>query len=173
MLYLYIFIDDICICTYWQTCLAPFQTPQKHAEEEQTSSSAAATPGSSTSSASVGQLPPQFPNVSSAAAAAAHQAADYEAEEEPGLELPPPMKPIQEPHLIANGPPAFPKDLKESSANMVSVREEAGIYILGKVTSKDLSIFTFSGGAFELSFIRRISLICLPVYGNWNWGKYK
>lgn len=123
MLYLYIFIDDICICTYWQTCLAPFQTPQKHAEEEQTSSSAAATPGSSTSSASVGQLPPQFPNVSSAAAAAAHQAADYEAEEEAGLELPPPMKPIQEPHLIANGPPAFPKDLKESSANMVSVRE--------------------------------------------------
>lgn len=90
------------------------------------------------------------------------------------------MKPIQEPHLIANGPPAFPKDLKESSANMVSVGEgERGkgypleIYISGKVTSKDLSIFTFSGGAFELSFIRRISLICLPVYGNWNWGKYK
>lgn len=104
-------------------CIVAFQTPQKHAEElaEQTSSSsgaagtAAATPGSaaSSSSASVGQLPPQFPNVS------AHQA-DYEAEEEAGLELPPPMKPIQEPHLIANGPPAFPKDLKESSANMVS-----------------------------------------------------
>lgn len=115
--------------TYWQTCLAPFQTPQKHAEEEQTSSSAAATPGSSTSSASVGQLPPQFPNVSSAAAAAAHQAADYEAEEEVGLELPPPMKPIQEPHLIANGPPAFPKDLKESSANMVSGKEHPLKYI--------------------------------------------
>lgn len=97
------------------------QTPQKHAEElaEQTSSSGAAgtaaTPGSaaSSSSASVGQLPPQFPTVS------AHQA-DYEAEEEAGLELPPPMKPIQEPHLISNGPPAFPKDLKQSSANMVS-----------------------------------------------------
>ncbi|KAH8395569.1 hypothetical protein KR222_000041 [Zaprionus bogoriensis] len=98
------------------------RTPQKHAEElaEQTGSSTAATPGgSSTSAASVGQLPPQFPNVSQT-----HQ--DFEAEEEAGLELPPPMKPIQEPHLIANGPPAFPKDLKESSANMASTGKIEG-----------------------------------------------
>lgn len=47
---------------------------------------------------------------------------DYEAEEEVGLELPPPMKPIQEPHLIANGPPTFTKDLKDNPSAMVSVR---------------------------------------------------
>ncbi|KAM8710186.1 hypothetical protein ACLKA7_016907 [Drosophila subpalustris] len=94
--------------------------PQKHFEElaEQTGSSAGtATPGSGAStSGSVGQMPPQFPNVSTQQQ---HQQ-DYEAEEEAGLELPPPMKPIQEPHLIANGPPAFPKDLKESSANLAN-----------------------------------------------------
>lgn len=45
---------------------------------------------------------------------------DYEAEEEVGLELPPPMKPMQEPCLMANGPPAFNKDMKENSVNMVS-----------------------------------------------------
>ncbi|KAH8365464.1 hypothetical protein KR093_001054 [Drosophila rubida] len=95
--------------------------PQKHAEElaEQQTAAGTATPGSGAStSGSVGQMPPQFPNVTSTAQAQ-HQA-DYEPEEEAGLELPPPMKPIQEPHLIANGPPAFPKDLKESSANLTS-----------------------------------------------------
>ncbi|XP_034481453.1 triple functional domain protein isoform X1 [Drosophila innubila] len=93
--------------------------PQKHFDElaEQTGSGAGtATPGSGAStSGSVGQMPPQFPNVSTQQ----HQQ-DYEAEEEAGLELPPPMKPIQEPHLMANGPPAFPKDLKESSGNLAS-----------------------------------------------------
>lgn len=50
----------------------------------------------------------------------AAQAAEYEADEEAGLELPPPMKPLQEPHLMANGPPVFAKDLKENSKNLVS-----------------------------------------------------
>lgn len=46
---------------------------------------------------------------------------DYEAEEEVGLELPPPMKPILEPHLMANGPPTFNKDMmKDNSSVMVS-----------------------------------------------------
>ncbi|KRG05585.1 triple functional domain protein isoform X2 [Drosophila mojavensis] len=85
---------------------------QKHTEElaEQTSSGA---------SGSVGQLPSQFPNVSA-------QQPDFEAEEEAGLELPPPMKPIQEPHLIANGPPAYPKDLKENAANLTSTGKIEG-----------------------------------------------
>lgn len=59
---------------------------------------------------------------SATAQANAAQAADYEVEEEAGLELPPPMKPLQEPHLMANGPPVFAKDLKENSKNMVSLR---------------------------------------------------
>ncbi|XP_030560757.1 triple functional domain protein isoform X1 [Drosophila novamexicana] len=86
---------------------------QKHTEElaEQTGSGA---------SGGVGQMPPQFPNVS-----AQHQP-DFEPEEEAGLELPPPMKPIQEPHLMANGPPAFPKDLKENSANLASTGKIEG-----------------------------------------------
>lgn len=46
---------------------------------------------------------------------------DFEAEEEVGLELPPPMKPIQEPHLISNVPPTFTKDLKDNPSSMVSV----------------------------------------------------
>ncbi|XP_060654045.1 triple functional domain protein isoform X1 [Drosophila nasuta] len=93
--------------------------PQKHAEELAEQTAGTATPGSGAStSGSVGQMPPQFPNVTSTTAQ--QQQHDYEPDEEAGLELPPPMKPIQEPHLIANGPPAFPKDLKESSANLTS-----------------------------------------------------
>ncbi|XP_062131769.1 rho guanine nucleotide exchange factor 25 isoform X3 [Drosophila sulfurigaster albostrigata] len=93
--------------------------PQKHAEELAEQTSGTATPGSGAStSGSVGQMPPQFPNVTSTTTQ--QQQHDYEPDEEAGLELPPPMKPIQEPHLIANGPPAFPKDLKESSANLTS-----------------------------------------------------
>lgn len=45
---------------------------------------------------------------------------DYEAEEEVGLELPPPMKPIQDPHLVGNGPPTFNKDMKDNAAALVS-----------------------------------------------------
>ncbi|EDV95637.1 GH15671 [Drosophila grimshawi] len=98
---------------------------QKHTEEL-----AEQTPGAS---GSVGQLPPhpQFPNVSSSSTnQQLQQQHDFEPEEEAGLELPPPMKPIQEPHLIANGPPTFPKDLKEGSANMAST---------GKIDSNPLS----------------------------------
>lgn len=47
------------------------------------------------------------------------QQPDYEPEEEVGLELPPPMKPIQEPCVISNVPPAF-KDLKENPVNLTS-----------------------------------------------------
>ncbi|XP_055846907.1 triple functional domain protein isoform X2 [Episyrphus balteatus] len=47
------------------------------------------------------------------------QQPDYEPEEEVGLELPPPMKPIQEPCVISNGPPAF-KDMKENPVNLAS-----------------------------------------------------
>lgn len=55
---------------------------------------------------------------------------DFEAEEEVGLELPPPMKPIQEPHLIANGPPTFNKDMmKDNSSVMVSTRF-TNIYVM-------------------------------------------
>ncbi|XP_064541124.1 triple functional domain protein isoform X2 [Drosophila montana] len=91
---------------------------QKHAEElaEQTGSGA---------SGSVGQLPPQFPNVG-AQHQQQQQQPDFEPEEEAGLELPPPMKPIQEPHLMANGPPAFPKDLKENSTNLASTGKIEG-----------------------------------------------
>lgn len=46
---------------------------------------------------------------------------DYEAEEEVGLELPPPMKPIQDPHLMSNGPPTFTKDMKDNPSAMVSI----------------------------------------------------
>ena len=45
---------------------------------------------------------------------------DFEAEEEVGLELPPPMKPIQEPHLISNGPQTFSKDIKDNPSALVS-----------------------------------------------------
>ncbi|XP_016956584.1 rho guanine nucleotide exchange factor 25 isoform X3 [Drosophila biarmipes] len=88
------------------------RTPQKHAEEltEQQSQQPGGSPATVVPS-------PQFPSSS-----AQHPAAggDYEPDEEAGLELPPPMKPIQEPHLIANGPPAFAKDAKENSGNMAS-----------------------------------------------------
>lgn len=101
------------------------QLTQKHTEElaEQTGSGA---------SGGVGQMPPQFPNVS-----AQHQP-DFEPEEEAGLELPPPMKPIQEPHLMANGPPAFPKDLKENSANLVSVQKTNYLPIAAAMLYADL-----------------------------------
>ncbi|XP_039965934.1 triple functional domain protein [Bactrocera tryoni] len=56
----------------------------------------------------------------------AAQVAEYEAEEEAGLELPPPMKPLQEPHLMANGPPVFAKDLKENSKNLASAGKMEG-----------------------------------------------
>lgn len=46
---------------------------------------------------------------------------DLEVEEEAGLELPPPMKPIQEPHLIANGPPTFSDDNKNNTAKLVGL----------------------------------------------------
>ncbi|XP_017104004.2 rho guanine nucleotide exchange factor 25 isoform X4 [Drosophila bipectinata] len=65
----------------------------------------------------------QFPS----STASTQPAGDYEPDEEAGLELPPPMKPIQEPHLIANGPPAFNKDAKESSANLASPGKMDGI----------------------------------------------
>ncbi|XP_013112529.1 triple functional domain protein [Stomoxys calcitrans] len=53
---------------------------------------------------------------------------DFEAEEEVGLELPPPMKPIQEPHLIANGPPTFNKDMmKDNSSVMASSGKMDGL----------------------------------------------
>lgn len=44
---------------------------------------------------------------------------ELELDEEVGLELPPPMKPIQEPHIIANGPPAFTKDTKDNPTALV------------------------------------------------------
>lgn len=43
--------------------------------------------------------------------------ADYEAEEEVAFELPPPMKPIQEPCVITNGPPVY-KDLKDNTSSL-------------------------------------------------------
>ncbi|KAM7356678.1 trio Rho guanine nucleotide exchange factor [Cochliomyia hominivorax] len=52
---------------------------------------------------------------------------DFEAEEEVGLELPPPMKPIQEPHLISNGPPTFTKDLKDNPSAMPSTGKMDGL----------------------------------------------
>lgn len=45
---------------------------------------------------------------------------DLEVEEEAGLELPPPMKPIQEPHLITNGPPTYSDDNKINTAQLVN-----------------------------------------------------
>ncbi|XP_017017773.1 rho guanine nucleotide exchange factor 25 isoform X3 [Drosophila kikkawai] len=88
------------------------RTPQKHAEElaeqhQPGGSPATVVPSSQFPSSNVG-------------------AGDYEPDEEAGLELPPPMKPIQEPHLIANGPPAFTKDAKESSANLASTGKMDG-----------------------------------------------
>ncbi|XP_030386251.1 triple functional domain protein-like isoform X1 [Scaptodrosophila lebanonensis] len=80
---------------------------QKQAEEtEQPSASPASTVG-------------QYTNVS-------QQQQDFEPEEEAGLELPPPMKPIQEPHLMANGPPAFTKDLNEGSPHLASTGKMDG-----------------------------------------------
>ncbi|KRK00715.1 triple functional domain protein isoform X1 [Drosophila yakuba] len=89
------------------------RTPQKHAEElaEQQNQQPGASPATVLPSS-------QFPSSTQHPGAAG--AGDYEPDEEVGLELPPPMKPIQEPHLIANGPPAFAKDAKESSGNMAS-----------------------------------------------------
>ncbi|XP_073837219.1 trio Rho guanine nucleotide exchange factor [Musca autumnalis] len=53
---------------------------------------------------------------------------DFETEEEVGLELPPPMKPIQEPHLMANGPPTFNKDImKDNSSVMASSGKMDGL----------------------------------------------
>lgn len=45
---------------------------------------------------------------------------DLEVEEEAGLELPPPMKPIQEPHLISNGPQTFSDDNKNNTTQLVN-----------------------------------------------------
>ncbi|XP_065720468.2 kalirin isoform X2 [Drosophila suzukii] len=94
------------------------RTPQKHAEElaEQQSQQPGGSPATVVPS-------PQFPS-----STAQHPGAggDYEPDEEAGLELPPPMKPIQEPHLIANGPPTFAKDAKESSGNMASTGKMDG-----------------------------------------------
>lgn len=45
---------------------------------------------------------------------------DYEAEEEIAVELPPPMKPIQEPCVITNGPPVY-KDLKDNTTTLVTI----------------------------------------------------
>ncbi|XP_032575872.1 triple functional domain protein isoform X3 [Drosophila sechellia] len=89
------------------------RTPQKHAEElaEQQNQQPGASPATVLPSS-------QFPSSTQHPGGAG--AGDYEPDEEVGLELPPPMKPIQEPHLIANGPPAFAKDAKESSGNMAS-----------------------------------------------------
>lgn len=47
--------------------------------------------------------------------------AEYEAEEDGALELPPPMKPIQEPCIMPNGPPTY-KD-KDNTNNLVSIIE--------------------------------------------------
>ncbi|KAH8386158.1 hypothetical protein KR200_001683 [Drosophila serrata] len=91
------------------------RTPQKHAEELAEQHQPGGSPATVVPSS-------QFPSSTAAAAAAG----DYEPDEEPGLELPPPMKPIQEPHLIANGPPAFTKDAKESSANLASTGKMDG-----------------------------------------------
>ncbi|XP_037930914.1 homeobox protein 10-like [Teleopsis dalmanni] len=83
--------------------------PQKHAEHEDETTSS----GLHTTTTTYGVT-------SQHATSSSHHNTsqqDFEAEEEAGLELPPPMKPIQEPHLIANGPPAFAKDLKEIPAS--------------------------------------------------------
>ncbi|KPU78084.1 uncharacterized protein Dana_GF10082, isoform B [Drosophila ananassae] len=88
----------------------------KHAEElaEQQQQQPGGSPATVVSSS-------QFPST------ATQPGGDFEPDEEAGLELPPPMKPIQEPHLIANGPPAFNKDAKESSANLASPGKMDGI----------------------------------------------
>ncbi|XP_016988483.1 rho guanine nucleotide exchange factor 25-like isoform X4 [Drosophila rhopaloa] len=87
------------------------RTPQKHAEEmaDQQNQQPGGSPATVVPSS-------QFPSSTQNPGAAG----DYEPDEEAGLELPPPMKPIQEPHLITNGPPAFTKDAKESSANLAN-----------------------------------------------------
>lgn len=65
-------------------------------------------------------LPAQIPASTSLQLYTSQQ--DLEVEEEAGLELPPPMKPIQEPHLIANGPPTFSDDNKINTAQLVGAR---------------------------------------------------
>uniref|UniRef100_A0A1B0B9B4 Uncharacterized protein n=1 Tax=Glossina palpalis gambiensis TaxID=67801 RepID=A0A1B0B9B4_9MUSC len=52
---------------------------------------------------------------------------ELELDEEVGLELPPPMKPIQEPHIIANGPPAFTKDTKDNPTALEKHEEKSKI----------------------------------------------
>ncbi|XP_034658719.1 triple functional domain protein isoform X2 [Drosophila subobscura] len=95
--------------------------PQKHAEDlatEQQQQQQQQQPGGSPST-----VVPQFPTQHQAPpppSSGAGAGADYEPDEEAGLEMPPPMKPIQEPHLMANGPPAFTKDVKESSSNLAN-----------------------------------------------------
>ncbi|XP_017059670.1 rho guanine nucleotide exchange factor 25 isoform X3 [Drosophila ficusphila] len=93
------------------------RTPQKHAEElaEQQNQQPGGSPATAVPSS-------HFPS----SAQQPGGAGDYEPDEEAGLELPPPMKPIQEPHLIANGPPAFTKDAKENSANLASTGKMDG-----------------------------------------------
>ncbi|XP_017066376.1 rho guanine nucleotide exchange factor 25 isoform X3 [Drosophila eugracilis] len=93
------------------------KTPQKHAEElaEQQNQQPGGSPATVVPSS-------QFPTSTQHPGGAG----DYEPDEEVGLELPPPMKPIQEPHLIANGPPAFTKDAKENSGNMASTGKMDG-----------------------------------------------
>ncbi|XP_033241427.1 triple functional domain protein isoform X1 [Drosophila pseudoobscura] len=101
--------------------------PQKHAEDlaaeqqqqNQQQQQQQGQPGGSPSTVAP-QFPTQHHAPPSTAGAGAGAGADYEPDEEAGLEMPPPMKPIQEPHLIANGPPAFTKDVKESSSNLAN-----------------------------------------------------
>ncbi|KAL9906430.1 triple functional domain protein [Glossina fuscipes] len=52
---------------------------------------------------------------------------ELELDEEVGLELPPPMKPIQEPHIIANGPPAFTKDTKDNPTALANAGKMNGL----------------------------------------------
>ncbi|XP_068142683.1 LOW QUALITY PROTEIN: triple functional domain protein [Drosophila tropicalis] len=90
------------------------RTPQKHVEEQQQLVEGAGGTGTPVNLSST----PQYTTPQQQQQQTQHQA-DFEPDEEAGLEMPPPMKPIQEPHLIANGPPAYTKDLKEP-ANLAS-----------------------------------------------------
>lgn len=97
----------VCVILIMKNCVC-FQLSTKHTEHEDEVTTPA-TAGSITPT-STPQYMSQVNN---------SQQQDYEAEEEVGLELPPPMKPIQEPCVISNGPPAF-KDMKENPVNLVS-----------------------------------------------------
>lgn len=117
----YSYISSIYIYRIHVSCLLSIchQLPQKHTEHEEgnitTSGLHQHTTNYTTSTATHHAATTQHNS------AQQQQPPDYEVEEEAGLELPPPMKPIQEPHLMANGPPTFKKDLKENSTNMVSL----------------------------------------------------